>query len=90
MFMASGFSVHQLYERFPGQEVMYGVRVTVPPSLLLSPGRASWVGEVEASVYVLDLGQPQLAFSVLVVSVFQCGISLGPLGASYSFILLSL
>ena len=64
--------MHQLYERFPGQEVMYGVRVTVPPSLLLSPGRASWVGETETSMYVLDLGQPQLAFSMTVVSISQC------------------
>ena len=61
--------MHQLYERFPDQEVMYGVRVTVPPSLLLSPGRASWVGETETSVYVLDLG---LAFSMTVVSISQC------------------
>ena len=59
----------QLYEVYPGLDVEYGVSASVPPSLRLSPGQASLVGEMETTLSVLEAGQSHLAFSLTVVSV---------------------
>ena len=46
---------------------MYGVKIALPPSLLLSSGQASIVAETELGLYVSESGQPSLAFSLTVV-----------------------
>ena len=48
-------------------DVSYGIRATLPPTLLLSSGQAALLGETEMTVSVVESSEPRVAFSLTVV-----------------------